>query len=403
MRYTHYIVLLGGIVRANGVRPASFTAQPASFVIVFALSVSRRTRMRELPQGAYKNERSSQLSPQYGRLRLMRRDNRYCDSGRVQKTDSDIGNLPAPAKSNEGLPKIVSLFAGAGGLDLGFKAVGFKIPFAVDAAEAAVKTHKRNFPRTRSIADDLTKLKPSGVLKHVQAVISPGERIAVIGGPPCQGFSRANTGSKTDDPRNRLPSLYLKIVRKLQRFYIVDFIVFENVLGIRDKKHAKTFASLIRGIKKLGFDVTQEELCAVDFGVPQNRRRIVLFGLRKGQGYSKVHPRRRRGVATVREAIGKLPDPVFFRPKLKPDEFGTHPNHWTMQPKSPRFSKPLEETGDGRSFSHRVEESKRCQHLCNSFQLFLKNIVAGLFLGGSSPLFRQNRGSAKNISFVRFV
>lgn len=281
----------------------------------------------------------------------MRRDypDRSRDCGTPASTElAKVRSVGSQSRSR--LPKIVSLFAGAGGMDLGFKAVGFKIAFAVDAADAAIKTHKKNFPRTKSITDDLIKLKPAGVLKHIRAVVPEGERIAVIGGPPCQGFSRANTGSKADDPRNRLPSLYLKIVRELQRFYTVEFIVFENVLGIRDKKHTKTFASLIRGIKKLGFDVTQKELCAVDFGVPQNRRRIVLSGLREGQGYSKVIPRKRKGIATVRDAIGALPQPVFFERNLNPEKFGTHPNHWTMQPKSARFGKPAAPSGDCRSF-----------------------------------------------------
>lgn len=235
-------------------------------------------------------------------------------------------------------------------MDLGFKAAGFKIAFAIDSADAAIKTHKANFPRTKSVRDDLTRLRPAGVLKHVTEVVPRGEPIAVIGGPPCQGFSRANVGSKPNDPRNKLPILYLKIVRELQRFYTVEFIVFENVLGIRDKKHAKIYASLIRGIKRLGFDVTQKELCAVDFGVPQNRRRVVLSGLRKGQGYSKVNPRKRKGLSTVRDAIGALPRPVFFERNLNPEEFDTHPNHWTMQPKSPRFGKVMAPSGDCRSF-----------------------------------------------------
>lgn len=255
----------------------------------------------------------------------------------------------APA-SPRMLPKIVSLFSGAGGLDLGFKGVGFTISVAIDAADAAIRTHRRNFPRTKAVVADLTKLRPQGVLDHVKERLAPGQRIAVIGGPPCQGFSRANTGARSNDPRNRLPKLYLEIVEELQRLYTVEFIVFENVLGIRDKKHVKTYKSLMQGIADLGFDVTEKELCSVDFGVPQNRRRIVLSGLRKGQGYSQVKPRKRKGTETVREAIGGLKTPVYFKRGLTPNDIPEHPNHWTMQPKSPRFENPEAETGDGRSF-----------------------------------------------------
>jgi DNA (cytosine-5)-methyltransferase 1 len=147
-----------------------------------------------------------------------------------------------------------------------------------------------------------------------------------------------------------LPRLYLDIVRALQRIYTVEFIVFENVLGIRDKKHAKTYKELIDGIAELGFDLTERELCAVDFGVPQNRRRVVLSGMRTGQGYSSVKPRRRKGRETVRDAIGGLRPPAYFKRSLLPKDIPVHPNHWTMQPRSPRFDDPKPGHGEGRSF-----------------------------------------------------
>ena len=260
------------------------------------------------------------------------------------------GQKIRPGNNTGTLPKIVSLFSGAGGLDLGFKKVGYRIAVAMDVADAAIRTHRKNFPRTKATVADLIKLQPQGVVEHVQTTIPDGERIAVIGGPPCQGFSRANTGSQPDDPRNKLPKLYLDIVRALQQIYVVEFIVFENVLGIRDKKHANTYKELMEGIADLGFDVTEKELCASDFGVPQNRRRIVLSGMRKGQGYSGVKPRKRKGLETVRQAIGGLKPPAYFNHQLKPKDIPVHPNHWTMQPRSPRFDNPESETREGRSF-----------------------------------------------------
>lgn len=253
-------------------------------------------------------------------------------------------------RSRRRLPKIVSLFSGAGGLDLGFKGVGFQIAVAIDSADAAVKSHKKNFPRTKAFVDDLIKIKPAGVLKHVMGAVPAGSKIGVIGGPPCQGFSRANTTSTSSDPRNQLPTLYLQIVQELQLHYIVEFVVFENVLGIRDKKHAKTYQALMNGIANLGFKVTEKQLCATDFGVPQLRKRIILSCMRKGQGYAEVWPRKRKGIDTVRKAIGTLPDPVFFKQSLEPSNFPIHPNHWTMQPRSARFANPQDASADGRSF-----------------------------------------------------
>lgn len=248
------------------------------------------------------------------------------------------------------LPQIVSLFCGAGGLDWGFHQEGFGIPLAIDVSAAAIRTHRKNFSNTHSVTADLIDLGPKGVLHLVRKLIPAKTRIGVIGGPPCQGFSRANTGSQADDPRNQLPAKYLEIVHQLKKHYAVEFVVFENVLGIRDKKHAATYQSILKGLDELGFSVTEKELCSLDYGVPQNRRRIVLSAMRKGRGYSKVVPQKSTGLVTVREAIGNLVPPAFFARDLDPADIPVHRNHWTMRPKSLRFTNPGGPSGEGRSF-----------------------------------------------------
>jgi DNA (cytosine-5)-methyltransferase 1 len=247
-------------------------------------------------------------------------------------------------------PHVVSLFCGAGGLDRGFKDARFPIAVALDSSIAAIETHKANFPKSVSRAEDLVHLGPDGVVDLVTGAIEPGGRIGIIGGPPCQGFSRANTGATRDDPRNELPQLYLRIIEALQSCYTVEFVVFENVLGIKDRKHLATFSTIVDGLGALGFDVSESELCALDFAVPQNRRRIVLIGMRGGAGYGPVKIRRRTGKRTVRDAIEGLPDPVLFRRDLVPADFTVHPNHWTMQPRSRRFRSDDGIGFDGRSF-----------------------------------------------------
>ena len=257
-------------------------------------------------------------------------------------------------KKTDPLPEVVSLFSGAGGLDWGFHKAGFKVSLAIDISDAAIRTHRKNFKTTSSIVADLIKLKPEGVAKVATEAIRSATRIGVIGGPPCQGFSRANVFAQKNDPRNKLPKLYLDIVKKLQEEYVVDFVVFENVLGIRDKKHKKTFSSLVDGLSELGFTITVKELCALDFGVPQNRRRVIISALRADSNYGEVVPLKKAGFKTVREAIGLLPEPKFFEKKLTPADIPHHPNHWTMQPKSPRFLNPEKSHGDGRSFKRLI-------------------------------------------------
>jgi DNA (cytosine-5)-methyltransferase 1 len=239
------------------------------------------------------------------------------------------------------LPTVVSLFSGAGGLDLGFHEEGFDIGIAFDHSAAAIRTHKRNFPTCVGIEADLTKLRPGGVLNCVLSAIPRGAQIGIIGGPPCQGFSRANAHSTADDSRNKLTSLYLKIIKKLKSAYEVEFIVFENVLGMRDVKHAPKYKSLVRGLERLGLDVQEQELCALDFGVPQTRKRIVLASIVWSPVQTSLRPRRRKGLSNVRDAIGALPVPAFFSRDADPDAFPAHPNHWTMNPRSSRFREGL--------------------------------------------------------------
>jgi len=250
--------------------------------------------------------------------------------------------------SQSGLPVILSLFSGAGGLDLGFKHEGFDIALAIDISQAAIKSHKRNFPNSNALCANLVDLGPQGVLNALLEKISPGTKLGVIGGPPCQGFSRANNQSTADDPRNTLPKLYVEIISKLQDIFEIEFIVFENVLGIRDKKHTQTYSSLVHSIDLLGFDLNEHELCATDFGVPQTRKRIILAAMRKGKGYLEVVPRKKTGIFTVKEAIGCLAPPIFYSKDIKSNEIPVHPNHWTMKPKSYRFSTPMEKWSTSR-------------------------------------------------------
>jgi len=269
----------------------------------------------------------------------------------IDAVDSTAATFGAPlGTGQEELPKIISLFSGAGGLDLGFMQAGFTISVAIDLADAAIRTHKKNFPDAVAKVGDLIQMQPKGVVDLVLKAIPSGQRIAVIGGPPCQGFSRANPAALPDDPRNKLPRLYLEIVEALQKTYQVEFIVIENVLGIRDKKHSTTFMSLKAGISELGLEISEQELCAIDFGVPQNRKRVILVGLRQGQGYGDFVPQKKTGPKTVKETIGGLRPPAFFKPGLDPKKFPVHQNHWTMQPRSPRFENPNAKSRSGRSF-----------------------------------------------------
>lgn len=253
--------------------------------------------------------------------------------------------------SSRSLPKIVSLFSGAGGLDLGFQQAGFPLTFAVDMSSSAIQTHRRNFEDTYSIAADLTELGSEGIVAHLEATLKPGDSIGVVGGPPCQGFSRANTRSASSDPRNMLPILYLEIVEELQEKYIVEFVLFENVLGIRDAKHSDTFSGIISRFQEIKLIPNVNEYSALDYGVAQTRNRVIISGFRNEKVARDFKPEKVEATdLTVRSVIGDLPDPAFFARGLEKETIPHHENHWTMRPVSKRFSQPGGADRAGRSF-----------------------------------------------------
>jgi DNA (cytosine-5)-methyltransferase 1 len=248
------------------------------------------------------------------------------------------------------LPRIVSLFSGAGGLDLGFRQARFRLAAAFDNNPASVATYRRNFPRVRSILADLRVLGPDGVLNRIADRVPPGASIGIIGGPPCQGFSRANTMALVSDARNSLTTTYLDIVEGLSVHYDVKFVVFENVLGITDRKHADHYEAFRDRLATIGYAVYERRVFASDFGVPQRRPRLLVCGFATRAGYSVKSLRRRTGTKTVRQAIGGITTPpAFYRRDLRVEDIPHHPNHWTMQPKSARFREGTEGM-DGRSF-----------------------------------------------------
>lgn len=257
------------------------------------------------------------------------------------------------------LPKILSLFSGAGGLDLGFAQAGFEIVYACDKSAAAIRTHQRNFKTTKSETLDLTQISPHDIVLRIMERVSVGEEVGIIGGPPCQGFSRGNSGSKADDPRNLLPGLYLDMVEEMQKYFNVRFVIFENVLGILDKKHEATFDNVLTRFHDLGFHERVEKYCALDFGVPQTRRRVIIAAFADAEAAEryKLDPINSEDLS-VRAAFQGIPEPVFYRRGMSEAEIPFHPNHWAMVPKSKKFLNPDNESAtSGRCF-RRLEWEK---------------------------------------------
>ena len=220
----------------------------------------------------------------------------------------------------------IDLFAGAGGMSLGFEQAGFDVVAAVEIDPIHCATHKFNFPNCEVIPRSVTGLSGAEIRKL--AKIGKRKVDVVFGGAPCQGFSMIGQRA-LDDPRNSLVKDFVRIVRELKASYFV----FENVKGLTLGKHRKFLQELIEEFQAGGeYAVTLEEevLNAADFGVPQNRHRLFLMGARKGL-VLPVYPERETHAAGTsncgspegpdcHDALGDIPNAEEFGELWENDE-----------------------------------------------------------------------------------
>ena len=168
---------------------------------------------------------------------------------------------------------VLDLFCGCGGLSLGFEEAGYNVLMGIDIWEDALKTYAYNHKNSKTLCADMAKLRG----EDVQKCIGDNKVDVIIGGPPCQGFSIAGKRI-VDDERNKL---YKGFVRMVEYFKPSAFVM-ENVPNIISIGGGVVRDSIIQEFKNLGYTVENKVLTASDYGVPQNRRRAVFIGLRKG-------------------------------------------------------------------------------------------------------------------------
>lgn len=202
-------------------------------------------------------------------------------------------------------PLAIDLFAGAGGLSLGFEQAGFDIAASVEIDPIHSATHHYNFPYARAICRSVVDL--SGEELRILANVGTSDVDVVCGGAPCQGFSTIGKRA-LDDPRNRLVFHFCRLVKEVRPKYAV----FENVRGLTLGAHKAFLNELVETLQDSGYEVQlpYRVLNAADFGVPQDRKRLFLFAARGGQSLP-TYPEHRARV-TVGDAISDLPDADTF-------------------------------------------------------------------------------------------
>lgn len=220
----------------------------------------------------------------------------------------------------------IDLFAGAGGLSLGFEQAGFDVAAAVEIDPIHAATHEFNFPNCTVIPKSVVGLSA----KEIRKTAGLGQkRIDVVfGGAPCQGFSLIGHRA-FDDPRNRLVLEFVRLVSELDATYFV----FENVKGLTVGKHRKFLDELVGAFAKKGYSVRLpwQVLNANQFGVPQSRERLFLMGCKKGRKLP-TYPNpltftpdgepelTRSPVPTCSDALGDLPDAEKYAALADSDE-----------------------------------------------------------------------------------
>lgn len=191
---------------------------------------------------------------------------------------------------------VIDLFSGAGGLSYGFESAGFNVLLGIDNDAKALETFELNHKGSKSICGDITKITYDGDIKPL---IGNKEIDVIIGGPPCQGMSLSGP-RKFDDPRNKLYLSYIRLVGEIKP----KAFVIENVPGLVGLFGGQIKDSIIEKFTTMGYDIQYKILCAADYGVPQNRKRVVFVGMKKGEfQYPTPHEEK----VTCKMALDDLP------------------------------------------------------------------------------------------------
>ena len=197
----------------------------------------------------------------------------------------------------------ISLFAGAGGLDMGFDRSGFKTIWANDFNADACKTHEK-WSNAKVVCSDIAKVDASAI---------PDADI-MLGGFPCQGFSLSGP-RKIDDSRNVLYKHYVRIIKEKKPYMFVG----ENVKGLLTMGNGSIIEAIISDFSDCGYNVFCKLLNAKHYGVPEDRERVIIVGFRKDLGIMHFdYPAPRNYIVTMREALKNVPSP-------KPDEICNAP------------------------------------------------------------------------------
>ena len=192
---------------------------------------------------------------------------------------------------------MIDLFCGAGGLSYGFEKAGFNTVFAVEFNKTYAQTYKKNFPNANVFCGDVKDINES-IIEELR-----NKTDIIIGGPPCQGFSLAgNIGRKfLDDERNNLFLEYVRFVKIIKP----KLFVLENVASLVTHNKGATIKEITECFKNEGYNIQYKVLNAVNYSVPQERRRVFIVGTLNDIEF--CYPQEKNEIITIKDAIDDLP------------------------------------------------------------------------------------------------
>lgn len=192
-------------------------------------------------------------------------------------------------------PKVIDLFAGVGGLSLGFEKCGFDVILANEYDPSIAAAYEMNHKGTKMIVGDITALDLEKTFGSYEGKVD-----VVIGGPPCQGFSQKGQRKTIHDERNFLFKYYVRVVGLVKPRYFV----MENVPNLLTAEGGYFRKEIEELFNSMGYQLKMGVLNASDYGVPQNRRRAVIIGKRNGD--APALPKPHNATVTIWDAISDL-------------------------------------------------------------------------------------------------
>ena len=294
---------------------------------------------------------------------------------------------------------IVSLFSGAGGLDLGLIQTGHNVIWANDNDVDAVETYRKNIGKHIIFAD----------IESVGSALIP-EADVVVGGFPCQGFSQANLLRFEDDERNRLYLEFLRVVKNIRPLYFLA----ENVRGILSLAGGKAINKIESDFQKAGYRIDKKLFNVADYGVPQTRWRVIIAGTRKDlpnqANYrfpDSTHGKGKIPWVTILKALAGIPEPdkkhsllnhVYSRYKVTNRNFT---GHRRTDPSKP--SPTILARGDGKGGVCAIQHPNNHRRMSIRESALIQTFPIDYeFFGKMNSCYRQV-GNAVPVLFAKFL